>query len=203
VNPSVVLCLLGVSLGAGVVAGKLLGSTVAHDVDTLCDAEVESGFALRKNVARVTEWLEERLKTPEGNRLLTTMRDLPIDRRAEWLEQRARALGRIDCPLSAAYRDVSARWAVRERMQVLCSSFTFPGIGALDDAMRPQFIDEWFEASWPAGGPNRLRARLLEARTGAERADVLRSEARGSGLLSCDLARTLGAPPVRACTPAP
>lgn len=198
---SLIVAFLGAFLGGAVVADRLFGATYAHDLATLCNAEAESGFAMKRNMARVTAWSQDHIQTAEGGRALASLRDLPLEERAGWLQQRSRAAGLSSCSMVGAYEELAGRWRSKQELQRLCSAFTFPDLEKLAPAERVQVIDEWFvlHASTP---DVRLFGIGLDRREkAAERAARLRDEATDFGILACDVAKILPVPVAQSCGP--
>jgi hypothetical protein len=192
---------LGMGLLAGALVGKLLGASYDQDVETLCNAERASGFTLSGDAAGVTTWLQEHLTTPEGHRLLASLRDMPLPERSRWLEERAGEAGRSSCPMVQTYDDLSRLWDARRDLQSLCSTLTFPEIATLDGDARLELIDEWIETRGEAPILRSLPSRLRQSPTPADRAEVLRDAASDVGVLSCDVAKILAVPFEGSCGP--
>jgi hypothetical protein len=201
VSGGVVVGILATALGVAVAAAKLLGATYAHDVATVCNAESASGLVTSRNAARVSQWTQDHLRTPEGGRLLAALRDLPLDERARWLEERSRAAGLSNCPMVKVYDELSREWNTRRELQRLCSTATFPDLDTLDEAGRRQVIDEWFELHAVTAQALSLRSRLRGTQKPAGRAEVLRDAATGLGVLTCDVAKILATPVSQSCGP--
>jgi|HubBroStandDraft_6_1064221.scaffolds.fasta_scaffold327227_1 hypothetical protein len=191
----------GVLLGVVIAVSKLLGATVARDVETLCNAESASGFAVHKNAARVTAWTQDHLETGEGGRLLASLRDLPLDERAPWLQQRSRAAGISSCPMVSVYDELYRQWRSKQELQHLCSAATFPDLDKLDDAERLQAIEEWLTLHASMVDSRRLGSRLSGVDSAAAAAELMRDAANDVGLLSCDVARILTVPAIQSCSP--
>jgi hypothetical protein len=192
---------LGGLLGTLVVADRLLGATYAHDVATLCNAEANSGFATRRNAARLTRWTQSHMQTAEGGRFLASLRDLPLDERAGWLEQRSRAAGLSSCSMVASYEELARRWRSKQELQRLCSAFSFPDLEKLDPLERIQVIDEWIALNATTPEVRLLGSRLRRTATAAARAELLRDEAGDFGILTCDVAKVLPVPIAQSCGP--
>jgi hypothetical protein len=195
------LAALGALLGGVVIADRLLGATYAHDLATLCNAEAASGFATGRNAARLNTWTQDHMQTAEGGRFLASLRDLPLDERAGWLEQRSRAAGLSSCSMVTAYEELARRWRSKQELQRLCSSFSFPGLEKLDPLERLQAIDEWLALNASTSEVRLFGSRLRRTETPAERAELLRDEAGDFGILTCDVAKILPLPITRSCDP--
>jgi hypothetical protein len=192
---------LGAVLLGVVVAGRLLGARYVDDVTTLCNAESASAFTVGRNTARVTRWTWEHLKTPEGGRLLASVRDMPPPARAPWLEQRARAAGLPTCPMVRAYEDLARESEARRELQVLCSTTTFPELVMLDEDARLQEVEEWIDVHGATLLTRSLALRLRRARSARERAEALGDAAGDAGLLTCDVAKIIASPVKESCEP--
>jgi hypothetical protein len=192
---------LGILLGGGIVVSKLRGATYARDVATLCNAESASGFSLGKNAARVTTWAQEHLQTSEGGRLLGSLRDLPLAERAKWLERESRGVGLSTCPMVTAYDELDGRWRAKQELQHLCSITTFPDLDKLDVPERLQLLEEWLTLYASTAEARRLESRLGRAETADVGAELLRDAANDSGILTCDIAKTLAVPVAQSCGP--
>jgi hypothetical protein len=188
-------------LCGAIVGSRLFAATYSHDVATLCNAEAESGFVIGRNAARVTTWTQDHMQTPEGGYLLASLRNLPIDQRAPWLEGRARAAGFSSCPTVRSYAELSRLWIAKEDLQHLCSTATFPNFEKLEGPSRLQAIDEWFDAHASTDDPRLLSSYVLGAKDVAGRSERLREAANGLGILTCDIARILPMPVATACSP--
>ncbi len=191
----------GILLGVIIAVSKLLRATVAHDVETLCNAESASGFAVSTNAARVTTWTQDHLMTGEGGRLFAALRDLPLDERAQWLRQRSHAAGISSCPMVSVYDEVARRWRSTEELQHLCSTATFPDLEKLDDPERLQVVEEWLTLHASTGEARLLGSRLNGVDTVAAASELMRSAASDLGILSCDVAKILTVPVIESCGP--
>ncbi len=192
---------LGIFLVGVIVVGKLLGATYAHDVATLCNAESTSGFLVGKNAARVTMWAQEHLQTGDGGRLLSALRDLPLDQRAKCLERESQAVGLSTCPMVRAYEELYDRWRVKQELQHLCSITTFPDLDKLDIPERLQLVEEWLTLNASTVEARLLGSRLSRAETAAAGAELLRDAASDAGILTCDVAKVLAVPVAQSCGP--
>jgi hypothetical protein len=201
VSGGVAVGIVATALGVAVATAKLLGATYAHDVATVCNAESASGFVMSRNAARVSQWTQDQLRTPEGGRLLAALRDLPLAERPRWLEERSRAAGVSNCPMVQVYDELSREWDARRELQRLCSTATFPDLERLDEAGRRQVIDEWFELHGVTAQARSLRSRLRGTQKPAGRAEVLSDAANGLGVLTCDVAKILATPVSQSCDP--
>jgi len=201
VNSVLLVGTLGTALLGVAVADKLFVATYPRDLATLCNAEAESGFTMSRNTARITAWIQDRLTTPDGGRLLASLRDHPLAERARWLDQRARESGRASCPMVQAYEELSAQWDSRRELQSLCSTVTFPDLGTLDEGTRLQAVDEWIETHASTTVVRSLSSRLRRAGTPVDRAEMLRHAASDVGVLTCDVAKILPVSVKKACDP--
>jgi hypothetical protein len=192
---------LGMLLCGTIVVSKLLGATYARDVATLCNAESASGFSVWKNAARVTTWAQERLQTGEGGRLLASLRDLPLDERAQRLERESRAVGLSTCPMIRVYDELYGRWRAKQELQHLCSATTFPDLDKLDVPERLQLLEEWLMLNASTAEARWLGSRLSHAETAAAAAELLRDAANDSDILTCDVAKVLEGPDAQSCGP--
>ena len=172
---------------------RLIGSTYSTDIRTICAAEERSGHAMRDGMAAVSEWVHANLKTPEGNLFYSSLADTEIDRRADRLRREASALHIPSCPMLDAYDRLAVDARHRGDMERMCSWVTFPGFAELDDDARIARLEDWIDSDARSPRTKEL-AEPLRLADPAERAEVLRAAARQSGLLSCDLAKTLGVP---------
>ncbi len=201
VNGVLLAATLGAALFGVALSDRHLVASYPRDVATLCDAESESGFTMSRNTARVTAWIQDHMTTPDGGRLLASLRDRPLTERARWLEQRAHESGLASCPMVEAYEELSGQWHSRRELQSLCSAITFPDLGTLEDDARLQVVDEWIEMHASTAVVRLLSSRLRRAATAADRAEVLRDAASDVGVLSCDVAKILSVPVKKACDP--
>jgi hypothetical protein len=192
---------LGAALLGVAVSDRLLVATYSRDLATLCHAESESGFTMSRNTARVTAWIQDHVRTPDGGRLLASLRDRPLTERAQWLGQRAHESGLASCPMVEAYEELSGQWQSRRELQSLCSAVTFPELGTLDEDARLQVVDEWIEMHASTAVVRLLSSRLRRAGTAADRAEVLRDAASDVGVLTCDVAKILSVPVKKTCDP--
>jgi hypothetical protein len=190
---------VGVLLLGAAVAYKLLGSTYAHDVVTLCNAEAASHLTVSSDTARLTIWIQEHLATPEGGRLFASLRDRPLPERGLLLQRESQVVGLETCPLVHAYDDLSRRWDGRREMQDLCSNTTFPELAMLDESSRLQALEEWIDAQGSTPVSLALAAKLREATTAVDGATRLRDAAADVGVLTCDVAKTLLVPVTLSC----
>jgi hypothetical protein len=191
---------LGVALLAGVVTWKLTASTYRRDVVAICQGEAASGLSMRSDMARVTERVRGRLRTPDGNLFFSSLRDVPVDRRAERLAAQAEALAVGPCPLAASYAELAVEAEYRSDIQRVCSYETFPGLADLDGPWRLATLEAWIDEVAANPRAHEMGARLRRTRTPSESASVLRDAAREAGVLTCDVAKVLDRPRAVACT---
>jgi hypothetical protein len=183
---------------AAVIAWRLAGGRYPADVETICAAEIRSGFTLRQDMPALGEWVRAHLATPEGNELCAALGDAPFFDRAARLRSEARTLGLAACPLARSYEQLAAEGDARADMQRLCSYVTFPGIEQLDDEARLELVESWIERDAASPGTRALADPLRRADTPLDRARLLRAHAGEIGVLSCDLAKTIESPTVDA-----
>ncbi|HZU83232.1 MAG TPA: hypothetical protein VE987_09960 [Polyangiaceae bacterium] len=183
----------GALLVASAVCAKLVGSTYRRDVQTICDAERRSGYALGESMADVTAWTRANLTTPEGNELFTTIGYAPLESRAGLLRAEASAVGLRGCAAAASYERLTLDAEYRGDLQRLCSRVTFPDLADQDDAARLGVLTDWIGRQARSPRTRDLAAALGGARP-IERAALLRAEARAMAVFSCELARTLDVP---------
>lgn len=194
--------LLGALLVASVVTWKLARSTYRSDVGSICQSERLAGMPVRRDMAGVTERTLDRLETPEGNLLLSALRDLPIAARADRLQGEARAAGIGSCPMVETYRQLAREAEYRSDVQRLCSYVTFPGLGELEDRARVEMLGEWIAEAARSERARQLGAILRRTASSAEAARALRDAAADIDVFACDTAKVLDVPPVRSCTEA-
>jgi hypothetical protein len=193
-------CALGVALLVGVMTWKLTLSTYRRDLVAICQGEAASGLSMRSDMARVTERIRGYLRTSEGNLFFSSLRDLPVDRRAERLGAQAEALAIRPCPLAASYAELAVEAEYRSDIQRVCSYVTFPGLAELDGPRRLATLEAWIDEV-PANPRTReMGAWLRRTRTLSESGSVLRDAAIEAGVWTCDVAKVLASPRVVACT---
>jgi hypothetical protein len=184
----------GVALVGGIVAWKLAGSSYRSDVELVCNAEKASGFRIDRELSKVSEWVKSHLATPEGNEFFSSLGDLRVSERAVRLEQEAGNLHLKPCPLVDSYRRVAADGEYRSDLQHLCSNVAFPRLVELGDDDRLARLEDWIGGQPKSPRTRDLAEPLRQAKTGAERAKVLREAAGKMDVYSCDVAKTLEAP---------
>jgi hypothetical protein len=196
--------ILGIVLVGGVVAWKLAGSTYRGDVETICNAEKGSGLTIEKDMAKVTQWVRGQLATPEGNEFFSSLGETKMIDRAKRLQGEATTHRIGMCPMVASYEPVAAEGDYRGDLQHLCSSAAFPHLAELDDAGRLVRLEDWIDNQAKSPRTKELADPLRQARTGAERAKLLRDAAGKMDVYSCDGARTIesaqASPPTAAPT---
>ncbi len=181
------------------VAWRLASATVRGDVVTICDAEGDSGRPLRQGLAAVSEWTQDRLRTAEGQRFFSSLRDAPVAERAALLESRARAAHVASCPLAATFAALASEASYRADMQGLCSYVTFPAFAELDEASRAAAIEAWVRERATSPRTQALVPALRGATSSAERARVLREAAGEIDVVTCDIAGLVARPVVLSC----
>jgi hypothetical protein len=187
---SVIGQLFGLVLVAGVVVWRLGSATLKSDVETLCHCEERSGSTLRDDWAGLTQWTIAHLRTPEGNRLLSAMRDESVGERARRLKQEALVAGVRPCPLVDSLDAMAADAAYRHDVQRLCSTLTFPALADQDPAARLEALEDWVVAQ--AKSPRtRSITEALRLADPSERPAVLRRASGAAGIFTCDIARVL------------
>jgi hypothetical protein len=195
---------MGIGLVGGVVAWRLTGATLRADVETICSAELRSGFTMRHEMPALGDWLRGHLATPEGNELLAALGDLPMADRAARLRASAVAQGVAPCPMAASYDALVAEGDARADLQRLCSYVTFPDLALSDDAARLAVLEEWIAQAANDPRTKALAGPLRAAESPADRARVLRAAARDIGIFTCDVAKVLEiAPPAPDASTAP
>ena len=177
-----------------VVVWKLTGSSYRRDVEVVCGAEARSGLSLGTEMQALGEWTRGQVSTAAGQELLARLGDAPFAERAPVLRAAAAAAGVDPCPMAASYDRLAAEGACRADLQRLCSYVTFPDLAGLDDAARLDAIEDWLDRD---GGlcARAQAAPLRAAGTPADRAHVLREASRAAGILTCDVAKVVEAPP--------
>ncbi len=186
--------IIGVGLVGGVVTWKLAGSTVRSDIQTICNAEKGSGLTVEKDMAKVTLWVRGQLATPEGNEFFSSLADAKMGDRAKRLAAEATTLNVGACPMVASYERVAAEGDYRSDLQHLCSNAAFPRMIELDDAGRLARLQDWINSRARSPRTKELAEPLAQAKTGGERAKVLREAANKMDVFSCDGAKTLESP---------
>ena len=187
--------LLGGLLVFGVIAWKLLATSYKGDVQTICNAETESGFTLDKDSSKVTTYVKQHLGTPEGNQFFATLSDAKLGDRAKRLQSEATTLGIGSCPVVAAYEKLNAAGEYRADLQHLCSNVAFSHLAEVDDAARLQRLEDWIAQGARSPRTKEL-AEPLRQGTPADRAKLLRDAASKMDVFSCELAKTLEGPVV-------
>ncbi len=188
----------GIALVGGVVSWKLLASTYAEDVTTICNAEITSGLLLDREMAKVTEWVRGRLTTRQGRELFASLRDEPLGDRARDLRAEARAASFGTCPLAESFEELQRQAEYRTDLQHLCSRFTFPGLAELAPPERVQRLAEWIDAQATTARA-RVLASPLRSATARDSRLLLAQAAAEANLLSCDVAGALEAAPSLTC----
>jgi hypothetical protein len=183
-----------------VVAARLGATSERADVAALCDAEVRSGLSMRGDMARVSQWVRANLGTPRIHAAFSSLRDTPIAERATRLRALARSVGVRGCPMAQTLDELAQEAIYRADMQALCSYFTFPGLDDLEDDARADALEAWIRERARSPRTSALAAALHDARS-TERADLLRQVAGEVDVWSCDVAKVLEVPAVRACEP--
>jgi hypothetical protein len=189
--------------GVGVCAAwELATATPAADIDTVCHAETRSGFALDREMGRLSAWVLAHLRTPEGAAAFRALRDAPLAERAADLTRRARASSMRECPLAASYQALAAESRYRADVQQACSRFTFPGMADLPPPERVQRLAEWLDGQGSCARSRALAVAIREEPRIEDAQQWMRNASREAGSFSCDVAATLGAPTSpQACTP--
>jgi hypothetical protein len=195
------LGLLGVAFVIAVAGAKVASARLQSDLELTCNAPEASGLIFAKDAGRLTQWIRDRLSTPQGGRLFASLRDLPLEARASTLRSGARAAGLSTCPMADAYEEAARQAVARRDVQKLCSTYTFPGLSRLQEALRLQMIEEWISEQPTDGVVRALAEPLWGADNGRARADLLRDAAYGLDLYSCDVARVMAQPAVFSCEP--
>jgi hypothetical protein len=184
---------VGVVLVGGVVGWKLIGSSYKGDVETICNAEKNSGFTMQKDMSKVTQYVRAHLETPEGNQLYSALTDAKLLDRAKRLQTEANAQKLGACPSVAAYQQIAAEGEYRSDLQRLCSSMTFPKLGELDDDGRLSKLEEWIDQHARSPRTKELGEPLRQG-AAADRAKLLRDSASKMDVFSCDVAKILEGP---------
>jgi hypothetical protein len=172
-----------------------LAATPSADLDAICHAEARSGFAIDREMGRLSAWVLAHLRTPEGASVFRALRDEPLGERATDLALRASAASLGACPLVASYEALDDASRYRADVQHACSRFTFPGMTDLPMSERVQRLAEWLDTQ---GVSTRGRALSVAIRQEPHVEDVqqwMRNASREAGSFSCDIVATLGAPP--------
>jgi hypothetical protein len=185
---------LGVVLVGGVVAWKLLGTSYTRDVQAICNAEQLSGHPADKEASKMSAWLRDRLGTPEGNELFSSVSDAKVADRAKTLQDGADKAHVSPCPLVQTYERLAADSEYRVDMQRICSTFTFPKLLAGDDAARLQVMEDWIDKLAISPRTKDLADPLRQAATGPDRAKVLRDAATKMDVFTCENAKILETP---------
>jgi hypothetical protein len=193
---------IGAALLASVAAWKLAGSSYAADVLTICDAEQASGFAIEKQMTRVTQWVRAHLTTPEGNELFSTIADTRVVDRAAQLRREATGRKIAVCPMVDAYERLAAQNEYRADLQKICSPLTFPDPGEQDDDMRLARLQAFVDTQAKSPRSRELVDSLRNAAAGA-RGKLLRTAAAEADIYRCEMARTFESPPPEAVGPPP
>jgi len=184
----------GAAAVAGVVGWRLLGSTYRADIETICDAEARSGFALSHDVSELTPWVSAHLATPEGNAFYSSVSDARVEDRARRLNDEAVASRVAPCPMVGSYVKLAADARYRRDLQRVCSSATLPGLADLDDSARVRAIGRSIDADANDARTRELAERLRQAAVPADRAKLLRDTALAMDVFTCDVASALDRP---------
>ncbi len=184
----------GLAVFGCVVAWRILSSSYAADVETICQAEPRSGMALRGDMSRVADWVRANLATPQGNELYSSLGDLPVRDRAERLRSAAAAVSVRPCPMVEAYEGLAADGQYRADLQQLCSSLTLPGLRDLGHDARAEALERWIDTEARSPRTNELGRLLHDAATPEDRARVLSEAAKSALVFSCDVVKTLRTP---------
>jgi hypothetical protein len=193
---------IGVVLVGGVIAWRLFGSSYKGDVETICNGEKGSGFTVQHDMPKVSKWIRDRLATPEGNELFSTLSDAKLLDRAKKLQLEADANKVASCPIVQAYQQVAAEGEYRSDLQRLCSSIAIPKLAEMDDAGRLAKIEEWINKDAKSPRTKELIEPLRQG-TPADRAKLLRDAASKYDVFSCEVAKTIESPPVAPAPPVP
>jgi hypothetical protein len=176
---------------AGVVAWRLFGSTYHADIETICDAETRSGFALPHEWPELTAWVRAHLATPEGNQFYSSLGDVRVEDRARRLSDEAVASRVASCPMVGSYDKLAADAEYRRDLQRVCSRGTLPDLADLDDSARLEAIAQFIDANAKSSRTRDLAERLREAGNPVDRARILRQAAHATDVFTCDVASTL------------
>jgi hypothetical protein len=199
VGAAIAWCTMGAALVASVLVWKLAASTYRADIAVICGGERIAGLPVRGDMAGVSEQIRARLATPEGNRLFSDLRDLPIGARAERLRAQATATHLRSCPMADTYQELAAEAEYRSDVQQLCSYVTFPGLQELDDRSRIQALTAWIREAARSDRTSELQTILRRASASSEAAKALRAAAAEIGVFTCDTAKVLDHRPVFSC----
>jgi hypothetical protein len=191
---------LGLALLGAVVVWRLAESTYRSDIEAICQGEIASGLSMRSDIARVTERVRARLWTAEGNLFFSSLRDTPVERRADRLRAAGGALGIQACPLADSYAGLAAEARYRSDMQRLCSYVTFPGIAELDGTAQAAVLKAWIEENAASPRTRDLAIDLRTSGTPSESARLLRDAANEVDVLTCDVANGLENHPTGSCS---
>jgi hypothetical protein len=186
----------GVLLVGSVVAWKLIGASYKSDVETICNAEKGSGFAGDKDMPKVTQWARDRLGTPEGNELFSSLSDTPKHAdKAKLLQAKASEL-KIDCPLVASIQKLAAEGEYRSDIQHLCSRVSFPRLDEMTDDARVARMKDWIDNQAKSPRTKELGDALVQAAPG-DRSKVLSDAvSKMDGVNNCENTKVLGSPVV-------
>jgi hypothetical protein len=184
---------VGVVFVGGVVGWKLIGSSYKSDVETICNAEQNSGFTMQKDLSKVTQYVRAHLATPEGNQLFSALSDAKLADRSKRLQGEADAQKLRSCPLVASYQQVAAEGEYRSDLQHLCSSLNFPKLGEMDDDGRLSKLLYWIDQHAKSPRTKELVDPLRQAPP-AGRAALLRDAGVKMDVFSCDVAKVLEGP---------
>jgi hypothetical protein len=184
---------VGVVFVGGVIGWKLVGSSYKSDVETICNAEQNSGFTMQKEPSKVTQYVRAHLATPEGNELFSALSDAKLAERAKHLKSEADAQKLSACPLVASYAQVEAEGEYRSDLQHLCSSLNFPKLAELDDDGRVNKLEDWIDQHAKSPRTKELAEPLRQGSPSA-RAALLRETTTKAGVYSCDVAKVLESP---------
>jgi hypothetical protein len=191
---------IGASLVAGVGAWKLTVSNYAADVQTICKAEHESGFAIEKEMSRVMEWVRAHLTTPEGNKLFSDIANAQVIDRAGKLRRESSAQRIAVCPMVDAYERLAAMNAYRADLQKICSTLTLPDLEDQDDDTRLARLQDLVDTQAKSPRTRELIEPLRRAAAGA-RGRLLRGAAADVDVHPCDVAKAFECPPPEAGLP--
>lgn len=183
----------GVLLVGSVIAWRIIGASLKSDVETICNAEKGSGYPGDKDMPKVTQWARDRLTTPEGNELFSTLSDAKLNERAKLLQAKATELNVTPCPLVAAIQKVAAEGEYRADLQHLCSRVSFPKLDEMTDDERVSKMKEWIDTLAKSPRTKELVDPLVQAAPG-DRGKLLTDTASKMDVFNCENAKTLGSP---------
>jgi hypothetical protein len=208
---AVAVPVLGAGLVATVLGWKLARTSYPEDVRTICDAEARTHWTLARDSPALTDWIRDRMTTPDGNVLYSTLLDALPQERAERIMAAARAAGVAPCRIAHAYEDIAADADYRRDIQHVCSTAgldaAVPDAGEGDAGAAADWrerkiedIELWIETSAKSPKTQRLAAALRAAARGGQPVPAdwlegvqaaLREAAQTASLPSCDLARAI------------